>query len=1083
MGGFAGPRIGAAACRRVGRAASGMALSAAVVGAVLTAPPMVAAADPAPAGNEGIGKHDEELLAEAKRSGQRSVSVLVATEPGTAARGAEALAQAGATVQHRADELGYVRAEVPVDDVERVAALPGVDALDLDDEIVLPGLPWHPGKADPGSQPQPDADTPRVNPYLPTGDTGAAQFVEGHPSWDGRGVTVGVVGTGIDLGHPALQATSTGERKIVDWVTRTDGRFTGGVNNDDDPTWIDMSTEVSGPTFTAGGAEYRAAEGSYRFGVFDERDPRLGGELGNDVDRDGNPSDSTGTFGVLWDRASNTVWVDADQNRNFTDDPPMTDYKVSYDVGTFGTDDPDTPVREAMPFVVQTDPDNNSVNIGIVSGAGGTHVAGVVAGNSLFGGAMSGAAPGAKLVSVRVCLFVAGCTAHALLEGMIYAARDANVDVITMSFNGLPALNDGDNARAELYNRLIDTYDVQMFIAAGDSGPGSNTVADPSVADDVMSVGSYISKDTWQHNYGSDSARQDTLHGFSARGPREDGGFKPDIVAPGSAVTTAPTWQQGRPVPGSFALPPGYAVSDGTAIAAAQSAGAATLLVSAARDGSVEHGPAQLRRALADTARFIPGYQAYEQGNGLIDVGKAWGLLRDGVETVDISSSVPVNTALSDFLATPDVGVGIHDREGVTLGDSYVREYTFVRHSGPDRPVTYQARWVGNDGTFSSRPTVQLRKGEATAYRVTVEPRSAGAHSAILELNTPTTTGTDHRTLNTVMAAEEFGAHNGFAVRHVGKIGRNETRSFFVRVEPNTPALTVDLQRSAGQLRSLRFHPYGVGVDSNSPLSCYDPVVTPDGSCAGSPTSRTVADPAPGVWEIVLEARHTSDAAFAPYLVTASVLGASVSPNPDTIESVRRGEPVERQYTVQNRFGPFTGRAVGTSLGSARVATPTISDGEQRQFPVTVPDGATQLTARIGNPADTAADLDLHLFDCTSGSCVQAAVGADDDSEEQVTVTDPAAGQWMVLVSGYSVPAGSTTYSYLDVFSGPSFGSLEVDDADTLRPAGAEWTVDATLTPSAAPAEGRVLLGHVEVRTDEDVLVGTGEVIIDDVTG
>ena len=36
---------------------------------------------------------------------------------------------------------------------------------------------------------------------------------------------------------------------------------------------------------------------------------------------------------------------------------------------------------------------------------------------------MSGEAPGAKIVSVRVCLFIAGCTAHALIEGMIYAAK------------------------------------------------------------------------------------------------------------------------------------------------------------------------------------------------------------------------------------------------------------------------------------------------------------------------------------------------------------------------------------------------------------------------------------------------------------------------------------------------------------------------------------------------------------------------------------------------------------------------------------------------------------------------------------
>ena len=119
---------------------------------------------------------------------------------------------------------------------------------------------------------------------------------------------------------------------------------------------------------------------------------------------------------------------------------------------------------------------------------------------------MCGAAPGAKLKSVRVCLFIAGCTAHALIEGMIYLAKQGNVDVINMSIGGLPALNDGNNTRAVLYNRLIDKYNVQMFISAGNSGPGVNTIGDPAVASQGAGVGSYISKATWQKNYGSDSS-------------------------------------------------------------------------------------------------------------------------------------------------------------------------------------------------------------------------------------------------------------------------------------------------------------------------------------------------------------------------------------------------------------------------------------------------------------------------------------------------------------------------------------------------------------------------------------------------
>jgi Subtilase family/Bacterial pre-peptidase C-terminal domain len=1035
-------------------------------------------------GNSKLGQRDEELVLQAEQAGKSRLVVLVAVTKGAINQAVADISRLGGQIQFRDDSLGYLRVSVPVGQVKALAALASVQSVDVDEMLPLPDPRPEPEASQPTQpQPPPGAATPRDNAYLPIGDTGAAGFTAIHPTWDGRGVTIGVVDLGITLDHPSLLTTSTGERKVVDWVTGTDP-FTDG-----DPTWLNMSAQVSGAQFTFSGRTYTApGPGTYRIALFNERDPLLGGEVGNDVNRDGNPTGSSGIFAVLWDAGpANLVWVDTNQNGSFADEVAMTDYKVRFDVNYFGIDNPATPVAERMPFVVQTDGKLKVVNIGIVSGAHGSHVSGIAAGNALFGGAMSGAAPGAKLVSVRACLFVAGCTSHALIEGMIYAVKSAHVDVINMSIGGLPALNDGNNARAELYNRLIEQYKVQMFISAGNSGPGMNTVGDPSVATSVVSVGSYLSRATMQLGYGADTPFIDNLHAFTSNGPREDGGFKPEIVAPGAAVSSTPMWQLGVGLP--YSLPPGYQLMNGTSMAAPQATGAAALLISAAKQTGVQFKPDQLRQAIRSSARLLAPSRlgVYRQGNGLLQTELAWILLATNIATDEIVARVPVNTVLSSFLAQPGLGVGIYDREGVVAGQSYTRTYTITRTKGGSQAKSYAVSWVGNDGTFSSPATIVLPLNVPVDLTVTINPASAGDHSAIMNLDSPSAAGIEFQTMNVVDAADTFSPANNFSVTKTGTIGRAQQLTHFVRVPAGVPALKVDFSgpttaAGTGQARFLRWHPYGLGIDSNAVSSCYQPPQVPGGTCTtGSPTSRTTGAPLAGVWELTVDARRSSDTDFAPYTMTASILGATVSPNPDVIPSATAGVPIARSYTITNVFGPFTGRAAGSTLGSANRLTPTIANLEQQQFPVTVTAGSTSLRATIGGTSDPAADLDLFVFNCTSGTCVQAGSNADGDSEESVTIANPAAGLWVVLVDGFAVPAGTTTFNYIDVFVNAAFGSVAVTDADALRPAGASWTVPGSVTANAAPAAGRVLFGNVRVVTDTNLQVGSGDVIVQSV--
>ena len=1029
-----------------------------------------------------ISKNDRALLAEARANGKSEITLLVQAKAGQIASAASAITALGGKVGYREDAIDYLRVTVAIAKVDAVANLASVKSLDVNEVLPLPD-PSPEGVVAVLPQPAPGAGTPNDNPYMPINDIGAADWLADNPTWDGRGTTIGIVDLGITLDHPSLLTTSTGERKIVDWVTATDPFIDG------DPTWLDMTAQVNAtPTFTFSTVSYTApAAGSYRIALFNERNPNLGGEVGSDVNRDGNPAGSSGIFAVLWNATTNQVWVDTNQNQTFADDLAMTDYKVNFDINWFGTDNPATAVAERMPFVVQTDGKRKVVNIGIVSGFHGSHVAGIAAGNSLFGGAMSGAAPGAKLISIRACLFIAGCTATALIEGMIYAAKQSNVDVINMSIGGLPALNDGNNTRAALYNSLIETYNVQIFLSAGNSGPGMNTIGDPAVATKAMAVGAYITDATYLADYGVDfnaADGEDNLHYFSSRGPREDGGLKPQIVASGAAISTTPLWQAGSPVPGTYALPPGYQLANGTSMAAPQAAGGAALLLSAANATGAQAQPAQIREAYNSSARFLDKYEAYEQGNGLINVNDAWDLLATNLKTVDITSRVPVNTVLSSFLAEPGFGVGINDREGVEAGDSYSRQYTFRRTSGAGGTTTYALSWVGNDGTFSSAGSIALPKNVNVTLNVTVNPTTSGVHSAILNLDDTSTPGIEYQTLNTVVAAEQFTAGNDYTVVKSGTLDPGQFHTYFYQVPAGTPALKVDMvgggAAGAGAIRFLRWHPYGLGIDSNAVSNCYNGA--PGGCATGSPTSRTTTAPLAGVWEVTVDARRNSDALAAPYTLTVSILGATVSPNPDTIAAATIGVPIARSYTLTNLFGAFTGRGVGTALGSAFIATPSIANHAVQDFDVTVAAGSTSLRATIGGTSDPAADLDLFVFNCTTGTCVQAGSNADGDSEESVTIANPAAGLWRVRVDGFSVPAGTTTYNYIDVFANPAFGSVSITDANALRPAGSSWIVPGSVTANAAPAAGRVLFGNVQVRTDTNVLVGSGDVIVQSVT-
>jgi hypothetical protein len=149
----------------------------------------------------------------------------------------------------------------------------------------------------------------------------------------------------------------------------------------------------------------------------------------------------------------------------------------------------------------------------------------------------------------------------------------------------------------------------------------------------------------------------------------------------------------------------------------------------------------------------------------------------------------------------------------------------------------------------------------------------------------------------------------------------------------------------------------------------------------------------------------------------------------------------------------FNGKIAGVTVGGARRERPTIRHGQQLTYEIDVPEGATSLLVRASDVADKAADLDVYVIDCSGKQCRAPQTDSDPIGDEIVTVQNPAAGKWKVVIDGASVPSGSTTFAYLDVVFNPVYGAVVTGDLPKEHKIGERWTAQAhTWLAGALPA-------------------------------
>ncbi|MFQ9515593.1 MAG: S8 family peptidase [Eubacterium sp.] len=162
----------------------------------------------------------------------------------------------------------------------------------------------------------------------------------------------------------------------------------------------------------------------------------------------------------------------------------------------------------------------------------GTHVAGIIAGNGvLSGGMFRGVAPRSNIVSIKVLDHKGIGKEDHVIDGIwwiIDNGRYMDIKVVNISFGTFGHEGEQNKRLVEAVELLWDMGYV-VVAAAGNNGPGINTISTPGDSKKVITVGAL------NDNIKMIVNGKITMN-YSGRGPTSECIQKPDVVAPANMI-------------------------------------------------------------------------------------------------------------------------------------------------------------------------------------------------------------------------------------------------------------------------------------------------------------------------------------------------------------------------------------------------------------------------------------------------------------------------------------------------------------------------------------------------------------------
>jgi subtilisin family serine protease len=676
--------------------------------------------------------------------------------------------------------------------------------------------------------------------YIPTDSVGIDKL--GDKTKLGEGITVAVIDTGIDASHPAF-----GDR-VVYWYDGTQETRTEltKVNVFQSTITVDLNGEAKkislSKEITEGREVYAAIMSEKNFTA------QLGAKAKEEIGYlDLNRNKSSDDFLVVLTKKGNETKIYFDK----TGDLKLVSLDEASEKMAYNSTDKSNrdlgmvsfPTRNNIlkyPILLEEEGDKYFVGLGKTEGMHGTHVAGIIAADDQTNNLL-GAAPKADLMSIKVCSGIS-CTDSAIIKGLYKAFYNGKVipDVVNIS------LGSHEQYKRDLYSHVMNDLSAKFgtifFISASNSGPGFRSLNHFGNSGAVVMVGANVSKKTLLDQYNlpiGQETQQENLFSFSSLGPSYTGEMKPNIIAPGAAISAVPA-------AGGY-----MAQTNGTSMSSPLAAGAfAAVLAKTKQNNSAYFDNIKslrayhlegstlaktsllpyvfaMRDALQNGAKELTDLTRAQQGYGLIRVGKTQELLETYMSELASGDRDYFEVVLNDYKNGYDRSGEIKEVQSFKLtigndGERTKKSLAKIISKGVD-VILSRVEVLNNDGSVKVLVGKEAKKFFSIIERGSSEGRLSQTHVSFN--NSRSSSFYSKRHMNVMKEGATYLAHyivksNEVIVNNILDVVHNayklvERKVDVPSIDPRLSTVKKGYSVTNQKIKTNVFHRYPILVDQS----------------------------------------------------------------------------------------------------------------------------------------------------------------------------------------------------------------------------------------------------------------------------